>query len=100
MAASGSRSNARDMQIVYGVRGERHLPECELPWLCGYRKSQPVRMGNAASEQLQLDVYGEVTDAIISMKRAGIPPTKRLRMLQRGLTEHVTTIWRVPASVL
>ena len=75
-------SNARELQIMYGMRGERHLPECELPWLQGYRNSQPVRMGNAASEQMQLDVYGEVADAIVSMKRAGLHLDERLLRLQ------------------
>jgi len=93
-------SDVRGMQIMYGMRGERHLPECELPWLRGYRRSQPVRMGNAASDQLQLDVYGEVADAMISMKRAGIQPTTHLLQLQRELTDHVASICHLPASGL
>jgi len=93
-------SDVRNMQIMYGMRGERHLPECELKWLRGYRRSQPVRMGNAASEQLQLDVYGEVADAIVSMERAGIRPTQRFLQLQYELTDHVTSICRRPASGL
>lgn len=93
-------SDVRDMQIMYGMRGERHLPECELPWLQGYRGSQPVRMGNAASEQLQLDVYGEVADAIVSMKRAGIRLDERLHRLQHELTDHVASICHLPASGL
>ena len=59
-----------------------HLPECELTWLQGYRRSQPVRIGNAASEQLQLDAYGEVADAIMSMVRAGMDLDPRLSRLQ------------------
>lgn len=93
-------SDVRDMQIMYGMRGERHLPECELPWLCGYRGSQPVRMGNAASQQLQLDAYGEVADAIVSMSRAGIHLDPRLLRLQRDLTDYVVTICHRPASGL
>jgi GH15 family glucan-1,4-alpha-glucosidase len=93
-------SDIRGMQIMYGVRGERHLPECELPWLTGYRRSQPVRMGNAASDQLQLDVYGEIADAMISMKRAGIQPDARLLQLQVELTDHVASICHLPASGL
>lgn len=92
--------DVRGMQIMYGMRGERHLPECQLPWLPGYRKSQPVRMGNSASEQLQLDVYGEVADAIVSMVRAGIHLDPRLPGLQRDLTEYVSTIYLHPASGL
>lgn len=91
-------SDARDMQIVYGMRGERHLPECTLTWLRGYRESQPVRMGNGAAEQLQLDVYGEVADAIRSMERAGIELDPRMRRFQRDLTDHVASIFHLPAS--
>lgn len=93
-------SDVKGMQIMYGMRGERHLPECELPWLCGYRDSQPVRMGNAASQQLQLDVYGEVADAIVSMSRAGMHLDSRLLHLQRNLTDYVATICHKPASGL
>ncbi len=93
-------NNVRSMQIVYGIRGERHLPECQLPWLEGYGRSQPVRMGNAASEQLQLDVYGEVADAIVSMARAGMHPDPRLSHLQRDLTDYVASICQRPASGL
>lgn len=93
-------SDVRGMQIMYGMRGERHLPECELPWLRGYRRSQPVRMGNAASDQLQLDVYGEIADAMMSMKRAGIHPSARLLQLQEELTDHVASICHLPASGL
>lgn len=91
-------SNVQNMQIVYGMRGERHLPECELPWLRGYRRSLPVRMGNAASEQFQLDVYGEVSDAIAKMKRAGIPLNKRLTQLQHRLADHVSSVYQLRSS--
>lgn len=93
-------SDAGGLQIIYGMRGERHLPECELPWLQGYRRSQPVRMGNEASEQLQLDVFGEVADAIVSMQRAGLHLDKRLLCLQRKLTDCVASICHLPASGL
>jgi len=93
-------SDARCLQIMYGMRGERHLPERELSWLQGYRNSQPVRMGNAASEQLQVDVYGEVADAIVSMKRAGLRMDKCLVRLQRELTDCVASICHLPASGL
>jgi len=93
-------SDVRNLQIMYGMRGERHLPECVLPWLQGYRKSGPVRMGNAASEQLQLDVYGEVADAIVAMKRAGLPVDKRLLHLQNEVTNYVASICHRPASGL
>ena len=54
-----------DLQIMYGIAGERRLDERELDWLPGFEESRPVRVGNAASEQLQLDVYGEVLDAAL-----------------------------------
>lgn len=93
-------SDARRLQVMYGMRGERHLPECELPWLQGYRGSQPVRMGNAASEQMQLDVYGELADAIMSMKRAGLHLDRRLLRLQGDLTDCVASLHHLPASGL
>ncbi|HEY6910851.1 MAG TPA: glycoside hydrolase family 15 protein, partial [Myxococcales bacterium] len=60
------------LQIMYGLAGERRLPELTLPWLCGYEGSRPVRVGNAASNQLQLDVYGEVMDALHQARRVGL----------------------------
>lgn len=91
-------SDVRQMQIVYGMRGERHLPECELSWLPGYRSSVPVRIGNAASQQLQLDVYGEVADIIINMDRAGIKLDSRLRRLQQEMTDYVIELSHRRAS--
>jgi GH15 family glucan-1,4-alpha-glucosidase len=91
-------SSVVDLQVMYGMRGERHFPECALPWLKGYRNSQPVRMGNAVSGQLQIDVYGEVADAIVSMMRASIHLDKRLVRLQRELTDYVASICHLPAS--
>ena len=61
-----------DLQIMYGAAGERRLTEWEVPWLAGYQGSQPVRVGNAASEQFQLDVYGEVIDALYESRRGAI----------------------------
>ena len=61
-----------DLQIMYGVAGERRLTELELPWLPGYEGSQPVRIGNGASNQLQLDVYGEVIDALYQSRQRGL----------------------------
>lgn len=93
-------SDAQRLQIMYGMRGERHLPECELPWLLGYQRSQPVRLGNAASDQLQLDVYGEVADAIVSMKRAGLNLDRRLHRFQNDLTNCVAANFHQLASGL
>ncbi|GGA80570.1 glucoamylase [Edaphobacter acidisoli] len=88
---------AEQMQIMYGMRGERHLPESELKWLPGYRLSRPVRIGNAASEQLQLDVFGETADALFSMKAANVPDDDQVRKLRIGLAEYVSTIWHRPS---
>src|SRR5207253_8134743 len=60
------------MQILYGIAGERRLPELEIPWLAGYEGACPVRIGNAASGQLQLDVYGEVMDVLYQACKGGL----------------------------
>jgi GH15 family glucan-1,4-alpha-glucosidase len=81
---------------MYGIGGERRLPEFELEELPGYEGSTPVRVGNAASEQFQLDVYGEVADLMfISAERLGIIDP-RLWPRWRAIIEHVETIWRLP----
>lgn len=90
--------DVRGMQIMYGVHGERHLPECELPWLRGYEGSAPVRIGNGASEQLQLDVYGEVADALSKMAQAKLQMDARTQTLRTELTDHVASISHKAAS--
>ena len=65
------------IQIMYGLAGERRLTEWEVPWLPGYEGSRPVRIGNAASNQIQLDVYGEVIDAFYHAYLHGLPPAER-----------------------
>jgi GH15 family glucan-1,4-alpha-glucosidase len=85
-----------DIQIMYGVAGERRLPEFELPWLPGYQGSEPVRVGNAASEQFQLDVYGEVMDALYQARVQGLALTKEGWSLQMTLLEYLERIWREP----
>ena len=90
-AAAGSPDQ---VQIMYGIRGERHLLEWEVDWLAGYEGAKPVRVGNAASNQLQLDVYGEVADALLHAELAGLPSRKSDFDLQECLTEHLATIWR------
>ena len=84
------------VQIMYGIRGERHLMEWEVPWLCGYENSKPVRIGNAASEQLQLDCYGEVNDAMLHAHLAGMPPSQDDVNLHTALNEHLEKIWDEP----
>ena len=88
--------DAADIQIMYGVAGERRLTELALPWLRGYEDSVPVRVGNAASEQLQLDVYGEVMDALYQARAHGLESEKPAWSLQQKLLEHLETIWREP----
>ena len=92
-----------DLQIMYGVAGERRLTELELPWLSGFAGSQPVRVGNAASGQLQLDVYGELLDALYQSRRQGLPASpdtwrlglKLLDWLESGWREEDQGIWEV-----
>src|SRR5271170_6086169 len=84
------------VQIMYGIAGERYLPERELTWLSGYEDSKPVRIGNAASEQLQLDIYGEVLGAFHqALSRLGKEGEISFSML-RVLVEHLETIWQQP----
>ncbi len=86
----------KDMQIMYGVGGERRLAEWELPWLPGYEQSQPVRVGNAAHAQLQLDVFGEVMDASHQARAGGLPSLEASWTLQRALLEHLEEVWEQP----
>jgi GH15 family glucan-1,4-alpha-glucosidase len=84
------------MQIMYGVAGERRLTEFELPELPGYQGSSPVRIGNAASEQLQLDVYGEVVDSFYQARKKGLPKMGAAWALQRALIAHLEDLWILP----
>ncbi len=84
------------MQIMYGVAGERNLMEWEATWLEGYRDSTPVRIGNAAAEQFQLDVYGEVADAMTQAIRGGLPPHPRGKSLNSALIPFLSKVWRDP----
>jgi GH15 family glucan-1,4-alpha-glucosidase len=88
--------NPRDVQIMYGVAGERRLPEWEASWLPGYENSAPVRIGNAAVDQVQLDVYGEVIDAITLGRQAGLPFDKHTWSLVRRLLEFLEKHWTEP----
>ena len=84
------------LQILYGLAGERRLPEMELDWLVGYEGSRPVRVGNAASRQLQLDVYGAVMDAMHLSRRAGLADEDAGWALQRAMVNYLETIWEGP----
>jgi GH15 family glucan-1,4-alpha-glucosidase len=84
------------IQIMYGVGGERWLPELNLPWLSGYENSSPVRIGNAAAQQLQIDVYGEIADAMLQALKAGMVPSERSRALRPAILDYLATAWREP----
>jgi GH15 family glucan-1,4-alpha-glucosidase len=84
------------LQILYGVAGERRVPELELPWLSGYEGSTPVRIGNGAVDQLQLDVYGEVMDALWLSRSYGLHPSEDAWRMQRGLMNWLEGNWGQP----
>jgi GH15 family glucan-1,4-alpha-glucosidase len=84
------------MQILYGPAGERRLTEMTLDWLPGYEGSAPVRVGNAAHEQFQLDVYGEVMDTMDAARRLGVPPQPEASRLQRALMDFLESAWHEP----
>ncbi|MFJ8621731.1 glycoside hydrolase family 15 protein [Kitasatospora sp. NPDC093550] len=86
----------RHVQAVYGVAGERVLGETVADWLPGYEGSRPVRFGNAAVDQLQLDVYGEVMDTLDLALRAGLPMERHVWTLLRSLMDHLERHWREP----
>ncbi|HEY1581838.1 MAG TPA: glycoside hydrolase family 15 protein [Chthoniobacterales bacterium] len=88
--------SASQLQIMYGVRGERRLIEHELNWLNGYEGSRPVREGNAAANQFQLDVYGEIIDAMYHAQRAGIEATEPEWRMQVALLKFLETKWPEP----
>ncbi|MFE3829961.1 glycoside hydrolase family 15 protein [Streptomyces sp. NPDC059092] len=85
-----------DLQIMYGLGGERRLPESELPWLSGYAGSTPVRTGNGAVDQLQLDVYGEVIDSLNVARTAGLASKPHAWNLQLSLLGFLESKWREP----
>jgi GH15 family glucan-1,4-alpha-glucosidase len=92
-AAAGSPDQ---VQIMYGLAGERMLREWEITWLPGYEGSRPVRVGNAAHEQLQLDVYGEVMDALHQARVGEIHESADAWALERALVKQLEKIWQLP----
>jgi len=84
------------MQIMYGIAGERWLPELTLDWLAGFEGSRPVRVGNAAAAQMQLDVYGELIDTLHAARAADLPPKADAWRLEQTLLAHLETIWQQP----
>ncbi|UQW99865.1 glycoside hydrolase family 15 protein [Streptomyces sp. RerS4] len=85
-----------DLQIMYGIAGERRIPETELPWLRGYAASAPVRIGNAAVDQLQLDVYGEVLDSLHLARNNGLPAELHAWRIQLALLDFLERNWHRP----
>ncbi|UJR86250.1 glycoside hydrolase family 15 protein [Sandaracinus amylolyticus] len=84
------------LQIMYGLAGERRLTEFELDWLPGYEESRPVRVGNGAWSQFQLDVYGETISCLYQARRAGLPPLEEAWEIAREVFERVEHIWQRP----
>ena len=100
-AVAGSPS---ELNIVYGIRGERRLTELELPWLSGYEKSKPVRTGNAAYQQFQLDIFGEVANTLFQCRQSGLGPPQGtgedvahalLKFLESGWDRPDEGIWEM-----
>ncbi|CAM5684817.1 glycoside hydrolase family 15 protein [Streptomyces coeruleorubidus] len=85
-----------DLQIMYGLAGERRLPEFELPWLSGFAGSAPVRIGNDAVKQLQLDVYGEVMDSLSLARISGLSAQPDVWALQTALMDFLRSHWQQP----
>jgi GH15 family glucan-1,4-alpha-glucosidase len=83
------------VQIVYGIGGERWLPELIIPWLPGYENSAPVRVGNAASQQLQIDIFGEIADATFQSFKLGRQSSERGDALRPVIIEYLSTAWRL-----
>ncbi|WP_110951190.1 glycoside hydrolase family 15 protein [Pseudomonas bohemica] len=88
--------NPEQIQIMYGLGGERRLPEYQLPWLSGYENSRPVRIGNAAAIQMQLDVYGEVADAMTQALKSGLPRLPRSTEIQKVIMPFLEKVWHLP----
>ena len=89
-----------DLKIMYGVDGTRRLPEYELPWLAGYESSPPVRIGNGAADQFQLDVWGEVLDGLHVARERGLAGSVDAWDLQRALMDFLESAWQQPDNGL
>ena len=87
-----------ELQILYGIAGERQLTELTLPWLPGYENSAPVRVGNAAAAQSQLDIYGELMDSLHLARDAGLDADADAWKFQRTLVKFLASNWQRPDS--
>ncbi|HEY7426550.1 MAG TPA: glycoside hydrolase family 15 protein [Gemmataceae bacterium] len=92
-AVAGKPDN---LQIMYGLAGERRLTEWEVDWLPGYEGARPVRIGNSASQQFQLDVYGELLDAMYQSRRIGLEPEQAAWNLEKAVVSFLETAWQQP----
>ncbi|MDF3075382.1 MAG: hypothetical protein K0S54_3049 [Alphaproteobacteria bacterium] len=92
-AAAGA---PEQLQIMYGLDGERRLTEAELPWLPGYENSRPVRIGNGAYRQRQIDVFGELMDAFHTARKSELGPSEDAWRFQRETLKHLEKLWREP----
>jgi GH15 family glucan-1,4-alpha-glucosidase len=88
--------NPAQLNILYGLAGERRLTEIELDWLPGYEGSRPVRIGNAAHKQFQLDVFGEIMDSLYVARRSGVEPNENAWRVSRVLLDYLEKAWREP----
>src|SRR6185503_18321777 len=84
------------LQIMYGLAGERRMEELELPWLCGYENSRPVRIGNGAADQLQLDVYGELMDSLHAARKFNLETSVESWRFQKSLLRTLKSKWQKP----
>ena len=84
------------LRTLYGIAGERRIPEWEVPWLAGHGGARPVRIGNAAGDQLQIDTYGEVIDALSHARAAALAAPGETWGVMRVLVDHLATVWEQP----
>jgi GH15 family glucan-1,4-alpha-glucosidase len=92
-AAAGDPAS---LQIMFSLKGDRRLPEQKLPWLAGFESSRPVRIGNAASVQYQLDVYGELMDSLHTARKFGIEPNEDAWRMQKLILDYLEGVWNEP----
>jgi GH15 family glucan-1,4-alpha-glucosidase len=88
--------NPQQVNIMYGLAGERRLPELELKWLAGYEDSRPVRIGNAAYSQFQLDVFGELMDSQYLARRSGVEENENAWRVERTMLDYLEKAWQEP----